>query len=192
MSDSLLAARKARHPANAVKVAAKDSSAVAFLYNDHRGNPVAAIYRGREVKPTAYRFGSESHRAKYITDQFKNIALSEKRRAERKAEEIAKRNAPHSLKVGDILVCSWGWEQTNVDYYQVVALVGKNSVSLRKITGDKTYTNSMSGTVTPVADSFVGDAFTKRVKGSYNAVKMTDYSTAYKYEGGTNHFSEYA
>ena len=22
--------------------------------------------------------------------------------------------------VDDILVCSWGWEQTNVDYYKVV------------------------------------------------------------------------
>ena len=29
-----------------------------------------------------------------------------------------------SLRVGDILYSSWGWEQTNIDFYQVIAIRG--------------------------------------------------------------------
>ena len=28
-----------------------------------------------------------------------------------------------SLRVGDILYSSWGWEQTNIDFYQVIRCV---------------------------------------------------------------------
>jgi len=31
-------------------------------------------------------------------------------------------------KVGDIYVCSWGYEQTNIDYYQVVRVLPKSVV----------------------------------------------------------------
>ncbi len=34
------------------------------------------------------------------------------------------------LKVGDYLESSWGYDQTNVDFYKVVALVGKTMVSI--------------------------------------------------------------
>lgn len=39
-----------------------------------------------------------------------------------------------TVEVGDVFSSSWGWEQTNVDFYEVVALTpsGK-SVRLRKI-----------------------------------------------------------
>lgn len=38
-----------------------------------------------------------------------------------------------SVKIGDIFVDDWGWEQTNIDFYQVVGLRGKSSVELRPI-----------------------------------------------------------
>lgn len=37
------------------------------------------------------------------------------------------------VKVGDYFVCSWGHEQTNVNFFQVVALVGKSSVRVREV-----------------------------------------------------------
>ena len=36
-----------------------------------------------------------------------------------------------SLRVGDILYSSWGWEQTNIDFYQVIAIRG-SAVDLRQ------------------------------------------------------------
>ena len=38
-----------------------------------------------------------------------------------------------SVKIGDIFYDSWGYDQTNIDFYQVVGLRGKSSVELRAI-----------------------------------------------------------
>ena len=37
-----------------------------------------------------------------------------------------------SLRVGNILYSSWGWEQTNIDFYQVVAIRGSSTSELPK------------------------------------------------------------
>ena len=37
------------------------------------------------------------------------------------------------VKVGDIFSASWGWEQTNNDFFQVIALVGESSVRVREV-----------------------------------------------------------
>lgn len=37
------------------------------------------------------------------------------------------------VKVGDLFYSSWGYEQTNVDFFQVVALVGACSVRVRQV-----------------------------------------------------------
>ena len=39
----------------------------------------------------------------------------------------------YGVKVGDIFCASWGYEQTNNDFFQVVALVGKQSVRVREV-----------------------------------------------------------
>lgn len=45
------------------------------------------------------------------------------------AEKVNK----YGVKVGDIFSASWGWEQTNVDFFQVVALAGETSVRVREV-----------------------------------------------------------
>lgn len=64
-------------------------------------------------------------------------ARLEKRAEERAAarEESKRQNAEAMklVKVGDVFSCSWGWEQTNVDFFQVISIVGKNSVRLRQV-----------------------------------------------------------
>lgn len=39
----------------------------------------------------------------------------------------------NGVKVGDLFCMSWGYEQTNVDFFQVVALAGKTSVRVRNV-----------------------------------------------------------
>lgn len=57
----------------------------------------------------------------------------------RKAIEQAEDKEPEAEKpangvqVGDLFVCSWGYDQTNVDFVQVVALCGKSSVRVRPV-----------------------------------------------------------
>lgn len=50
-----------------------------------------------------------------------------------KATPKAKANK-YGVKVGDIFSSSWGYEQTNVDFFQVIALVGETSVRVREVT----------------------------------------------------------
>ena len=42
-------------------------------------------------------------------------------------------NVDHSLRVGDILYSSWGYEQTNNTFFRVEKLVGKTMVALREV-----------------------------------------------------------
>lgn len=63
--------------------------------------------------------------AKLITDG-KEI------KAETKKEKAEKKNI-YGVKVGDIFSASWGYEQTNNDFFQVIALVGEKSVRVREV-----------------------------------------------------------
>ena len=63
--------------------------------------------------------------------------LLAKRRAERKAARAAEKEANKdviaSVKVGDVFSMSWGYDQTNVDFFQVIAKAGKSSVRIRQV-----------------------------------------------------------
>ena len=37
------------------------------------------------------------------------------------------------VKVGDLFCASWGYDQTNNDFFQVIALVGETSVRVREV-----------------------------------------------------------
>lgn len=48
-------------------------------------------------------------------------------------KEKAEKKNVFGVKVGDIFSASWGYEQTNNDFFQVVALVGEKSVRVREV-----------------------------------------------------------
>lgn len=51
----------------------------------------------------------------------------------------------YGVKVGDIFSASWGYEQTNNDFFQVVALVGEKSVRVREVHPTIIERNAVSG-----------------------------------------------
>jgi hypothetical protein len=79
------------------------------------------------------------------------------RKAKSAAAEKLKAEWVNPFKVGDLLSNSWGYEQTNWDFAQVVA-VGKRSVTIRPV-GRRTIedTGAMSAYVAPVKDAFAGE-----------------------------------
>jgi len=72
----------------------------------------------------------------------------------------------HNFKVGDIIYNSWGWEQTNIDFYQVVDAKPK-TIKIAPINGkfreNQPHGNGMSAYVVPVPNKFCGDPIAKRV-----------------------------
>lgn len=51
----------------------------------------------------------------------------------------------YGIKVGDLFVCSWGWEQTNVNFFQVIELVGTASVRVREVYPEVVEETAVSG-----------------------------------------------
>ena len=48
-------------------------------------------------------------------------------------KEKAEKKNVFGVKVGDMFFASWGYEQTNNDFFQVIALVGEKSVRVREV-----------------------------------------------------------
>ena len=68
--------------------------------------------------------------------------------AEKKMAQNANKAAvvpSHNIKVGDLFYASWGWEQTNVNFFQVVELVGKSSVRVREVWPELIEETAVSG-----------------------------------------------
>jgi hypothetical protein len=99
------------------------------------------------------------------------------------------------LKVGDILESSWGYDQTNIDFYQVIALVGKASVKLQKMACNSTpEIGFMTAEKTPTRP--VGDPFTKR-EGQFPDtgrpyIRISNYAYAFPWDGKPARYSWYA
>jgi hypothetical protein len=89
--------------------------------------------------------------------------------AKKNGEQAAKRGRLAELKaawvnpykVGDLLNYSWGYDQTNQEFAQIVA-VGARSVTIREISRHSIRaTGSMSDVVAPVKDHFTGEPVVK-------------------------------
>lgn len=119
-------------PQGATEIQHPRGLAVAYAYESERNGrviPLAIAYRGKSAKSCWHHsFATAEQRERKIAELFSSVDGHEAL----KAEQAAKRKQPHTLKVGDIVVNSWGWEQTNVDFYEVVK-ISANFVELREI-----------------------------------------------------------
>lgn len=126
----------------------------------------AIAYSGKRKKDDFfYRFSTKEKMEKYIEDYIKGIENTLKAKQERKVaqKEMAKNVV---VKVGDLFCNSWGWEQTNVDFYQVIKVTNKTAVlapiSGKSVEGSAGY---MSCQLVAVKDSFTGgENLTKRIQ----------------------------
>lgn len=150
------------------KIMAEDYSSVVYLYESN-GLICAVGYRGRAKKQSFhYRFRSEERRLEYVQEWMTSQKETKQRR----------QPAERQLNVGDVLKASWGYEQTNVDYYLVTKLIGKNSVEIVEIGREIVPTGDMQGRCIPDKHNIIGEPMRKRVDGA--AVRITSYITASK------------
>lgn len=140
-----------------------------FLSEDRNGRPTLEAWRGKAFKSFAnYYFKDEERRELYlqqlIHDHEKMIQYKARRKVEQKLEKSVTPEVMSKIPVGTILSNSWGYEQTNVDFYQVVAVKNK-SVVIRRIASSMVEDcGPMSGRATAVSDSFIGEEIVKRVQ----------------------------
>lgn len=97
--------------------------------------------------------------------------------------------------VGDILVSSWGYDQTNIDYYQVVR-VTRATVTVRPIAAHTTSSDSgWTGTASPLPDRFTGDPIRRKIQHGWSGgwgVRIDDVANAWAWDGIPQRYSTYA
>lgn len=152
--------------------------------------PIIKLWLNKRSKPYAhYRFKNINAAEIYIEREKQSAKELDEMRLNRKTE----RNKPHTLKVGDILYSSWGYDQTNVDFWQVVAVRGR-AIDIREIGSRLTDEEGayMSGRCVAVKDAFTGDIIKgKRPRGD-NSVPWKSYADMYLWNGESLYVSWYA
>lgn len=141
-------------PTGAVIVRPKNLNNVeiALYGQDEFGRCNAMGYQGKQTKPEfRYRFKSLAARDRHIAEFIAKCRSLVTIRAERAESRKAQDAVPNPLKAGDILYSSWGYDQTNIDFYQVVESKGQ-FVKIRQLRAEITESGhlSMSGNAKPV------------------------------------------
>ena len=147
--------------------------------------PCAFGFRGRSTKPAfRYRFKDAAERDSYAATWLdtENASI---------AQRMAEKQKAHTLAVGDVLYSSWGWEQTNIDFYEVVAVRGA-VVDIVPLHQDKHYTGDMTGTCTPCRGCYAGDVMKGKRPSGKNSIRLNSYSWASPWDGQPKGWTSYA
>ncbi len=107
--------------------------------------------------------------------------------------KLSKNQPKNPVKAGDIFYSSWGYEQTNIDFYEILKVTEK-SVFFKELHSEKTYDDSMHGTVVPISDSSVehkGRRATLRLTTQNKPTfKVYSFANAHPWNGEPMSFSE--
>jgi hypothetical protein len=140
-----------------------------FSTNGKYMQPVARCYRIKEKSKHKgieylfnYRYINDDMRLNSCNDELNRLIKWQQRKEAEANERKAlndKFKASDYYKVGDIVVNSWGYEQTNVEFYKVIEVLPK-SINVIEIGSEFIKSNGLSpmaGRVIPVPDKIVGD-----------------------------------
>lgn len=101
-----------------------------------------------------------------------------------------KTEATAAVEVGSIFYSSWGYEQTNIDFYKVVGMT-KATVTLQRIGAIKTESGWETGTVVPNPERTIGDSFRRKLINGDSA-RINSFSYASLWDGRPRRYSSYA
>ena len=127
-----------------------------------------------------YRFKTVERMTEYVENFIEDRIKVKQMREERKiAQKLNAAKLANNVKVGDIFVDSWGYEQTQVDFYEVVAKPTAKTVVVRPIAGQTVEGSEGHDCrrVSAVAGAFVGEEMKKRLD-NYGGFKTSSFSSA--------------
>jgi len=115
---------------------------------------------------------------KFISDIKKSYEEKEKYKKEK---NIRKGVLFDKIKIGDVFYTSWGYDQTNVEMYQVIEKKGTSKLLVREIETDVRDVYFDSGRAFPVINKFIGEPIIASVN-PYGIVGKGIHETAYFYD----------
>lgn len=173
-------------PKGATKIAMKNAKCE-FYVHDVNGIPYGMCFIGRAKKPTwNYRFRNTADRAARIEATMQGVVKSE----EFKRQRAEARKQPHDFKVGEVLCGTWGYEQTNVDFFEVVEIIGVRTVKIEKIGAASVKETGWASDKVVAAPEFrTGEIYKVRV--TEGSCKSPVHGYLSKYDGHPVHRSWY-
>lgn len=91
------------------------------------------------------------------------------------------------INIGDIYVCSWGYEQSNISFYQIID-VKDNLVVLTEIEQNRQYEHYDSGLTTPIKNSYIGQLIELSID---NGLMLNFYKPLIHWDGKHRSWSSY-
>lgn len=160
-------------------------------YNEYS----AAGFSGKKDKADFYfRFGNKERFDQYVEKYINNLKSNiESKLKYKEGKKINAKAIYDKINVGDIIYTSWGYDQTNIDFYQITGKFGSNSLKVRElddkdVTKDNNGISPMAGYKIPIKDKFTGVEKTIRVMGYLKI----DNHVAYIWDGRPLYYSWYA
>lgn len=129
---------------------------------------ILLAFSGKRSDADVYKFFKNLEAAHDYADRWamgKINRLKEEEAQKEKQKSLTKR-LQEFVKIDDVFYSSWGYEQTNVDYYKVVGFRGQSTLLLQEIGAHRLDGNSTisSAEKTPDLDHLIGEVFEKKAK----------------------------
>jgi hypothetical protein len=117
-------------------------------------------------KVWAFRFNSLERMNKRIEEQIETT-LAKKQAAQdrRDLKKVQSKETKETIKVGDVYLYTFSYENTYRTFYQVLEV--KPKIKVRQLRVDRRDTSWASGYVTPVLNDFYGEEIIAKVSGKY-------------------------
>ena len=144
---------------------------------------VCKAYRAKAKKPFLnYRYRTLERLKQAVSENIQSCNARHERKLldkEKNAERIKKFR--EELQVGDILSTCWGYEQTNVEFYQVISKTGA-FCEVREIAKRSHDTAYMQSEVSPKQNEFIGEPIRKKILDGYIMITSYIRATPHEYE----------
>lgn len=154
--------------------------------------PALALFVGKSTKPSSNYYYSTPERRE---EEVNRVIEREREYLAEKLAKLEERKAfKPTTKAGDIFVSSWGYEQTQVDFYLCQEVKGKTGTFVRigsETEEDSTCSSGLSDRVLPVPERIIGDPFKKLISqsGGTEYIAMKSYEYCHKWGGSSMHRS---
>lgn len=143
--------------------------------NMRNEKPNATLYKfitvgknkGTYKRIEGFYFSNEQRREEWITKQIKSVKdYANSQLQKNDARKAVQANFVNPYSVGDIFYESWGYDQTNIDFYMIVEVKNK-SVMMQSIGGNLIREGGYgmdAGRVTPDINNKIGLPFLKPIQ----------------------------
>lgn len=138
-------------PQHAQKITVKVCRSVAYKW-EQNGKIYVKAFNGKSAKPAFYySYKNDEDANKRLSDWIDSLVQTNAMKIRRNAERMCQ----HNIKIGDIFRSTWGYDQTNVEFWECVSVSGA-LITVREIAQQREFSDSMSGNCLPIPGKFIG------------------------------------